>query len=124
MVDLETTGTDPKTDAIIQVGAVLLQGGKIISRFSCDLNPGRKIPKHIEALTGITNAKVKKAPLFSDIAETLYGYLQGTIFVAHNIAFDYRFLNDAFERLGLKPLNLSGIDTVLLSQIFFPTEVS
>lgn len=124
VVDLETTGTDPKKDAIIQVGCVLVQAGKIISRFKTDVNPGRKIPKNIEILTGITNVQVKKAPLFSDIAETLWGYLKDTTFVAHNITFDYRFLKAAFKKEGITNFSPPGIDTVTLAQIFFPTELS
>lgn len=124
VVDLETTGTDPKKDAIIQVGCVLVQNGEIISRFKTDVNPAQKIPKNIEILTGITNSQVKKAPLFSDIAETFFGYLKGTIFVAHNITFDYRFLKAAFKKEGISNFSLPGIDTVTLAQIFFPTELS
>ncbi|WP_071131443.1 helicase C-terminal domain-containing protein [Enterococcus timonensis] len=124
VVDLETTGTDLEHDRIIQVGAVLLQNGQIVSRFATDVNPERKIPKNIETLTGISNKQVRQAPIFTDIAGMLHQYLEGTIFVAHNIGFDYRFLNAAMQKEGLPPLKLAGIDTVVLAQIFFPTEIS
>lgn len=124
VVDLETTGTDTKTDRIIQFGCVLVQEGRIINRFATDVNPDRKIPKQIQNLTHISNEQVKKAPYFEDIAATIYHLLSDTIFVAHNIYFDYNFLNCELKRCGLPEINIPGIDTVELAQVFLPTEAS
>lgn len=52
---------------------------------------------------------------------TIYSLLQGTIFVAHNINFDYRFLNEEFLRCGYPEMDIQGIDTVQLTQIVLPT---
>ncbi len=124
VVDLETTGTDSTVDRIIQFGCVLVQDGKIINRFAADINPDRRISKQIQRLTHITNQQVSKAPYFEDVADTIYNLLSNTIFVAHNIYFDYHFLSNEFVRCGLPPLSLPGIDTVELAQVFLPTESS
>ncbi|WP_265459138.1 helicase C-terminal domain-containing protein [Enterococcus sp. HY326] len=124
VVDIETTGTDHKTDRIIQFGCVLVEDGEIVSRFATDINPDQKISKQIQSLTGITNSQVQKAPYFEDVALTIYNLLADTTFVAHNIYFDYNFLNAELVRCGLPELAIPGIDTVELAQIFLPTEAS
>lgn len=124
VVDLETTGTNPKEDRIFQFGCVLIQEGEIVGRFATDINPDRPISKQIQHLTQVDNRKVKHAPYFEDVAETIYQLLSDTVFVAHNIHFDYRFLSAELMRCGLPELTLNGIDTVELAQIFLPTEVS
>ncbi|MGX7243705.1 helicase C-terminal domain-containing protein [Enterococcus quebecensis] len=124
VVDIETTGTDPTIDRIIQFGCVLIQDGAIISRFATDINPNQAISKQIQNLTGIRNSRVQKAPYFEDVAFTIYNLLADTIFVAHNIYFDYSFLTQELLRCGTPKLNIPGIDTVELAQIFLPTEKS
>lgn len=124
VVDIETTGTNHKEDRIIQFGCVLIENGEIVTRFATDVNPNRMIPKQIQNLTGISNSRVQKAPYFEDIALTIYNLLTDTIFVAHNVYFDYKFLNFELERCGAPKLTIPGIDTVELAQIFLPTEPS
>lgn len=124
VVDIETTGTDPSTDRIIQFGCVLLENGEIISRFATDINPNQAISKQIQGLTGITNTRVQKAPYFEDVALTIYNLLADTIFVAHNIYFDYTFLSHELVRCGAPKLKIPGIDTVELAQVFLPAEKS
>src|SRR5699024_7129518 len=102
----------------------MIESGRITSRFSIDIHPARKISKQIQQLTGITNPRVQKAPYFEDVAQTIYNLLAETIFVAHNIYFDYNFLNHELMRCGLPSLKIPGIDTVELAQIFLPCEPS
>lgn len=125
VVDLETTGTSVKSgDRIIQVGLVMIQDGKIINQFETQINPLIKIPRSVQQLTGITDKDVSKAPLLEDIAPTLESLLSGTIFVAHNVNFDFPFINHELTRVGRDPLRISAIDTVTLSQILMPTAKS
>lgn len=124
VVDIETTGTKPGQDRIIQFGCVLVENGEIVSRFATDINPEREIPKQIENLTGISTKRARKAPLFDDVALTIQNLLEDTVFVAHNTHFDFNFLNAAFQQAGYPPLTCPRVDTVELSQIFFPTEPS
>nr|WP_153709642.1 helicase C-terminal domain-containing protein [Limosilactobacillus caviae] len=125
VVDLETTGTNVNHgDRIIQIGCVLVQDGKIINHFETKINPREKIPRSIVQLTGIEDKDVRKAPLFEDVAGTIYSLLTGTTFVAHNVNFDFPFLNAELERAGYPSLSIPAIDTVTLSQILLPTAKS
>ena len=94
VVDIETTGTSVKDgDRIIQIGCAFVKNNKIINTFATDVNPLTTVPAVIENLTGISNARVRKAPPFDDLAGTVYSLLQGTVFVAHNVNFDLPFIN-------------------------------
>ncbi|AMV62139.1 DinG family ATP-dependent helicase YoaA [Pediococcus damnosus] len=122
VVDIETTGTNLNAnERVIQIGCVFIKHHKIINTFSTDINPEMAIPNAIQQLTGITNRRVRKAPLFDDIAPTLFGLLSDTVFVAHNVNFDFPFLNYEFERVGYPPLTIEAVDTVTLSQILLPS---
>lgn len=125
VVDLETTGTSVNHgDRIIQIGCVLIQDGQVINHFETEVNPREKIPRSVVQLTGIQDRDVRKAPLFEDIAGTIYSLLANTIFVAHNVNFDFPFLNAELERAGYPALTIPAIDTVTLSQILLPTAKS
>lgn len=125
VVDIETTGGSVANgDRIIQFGCVLIEEDKIVQQFAVDINPLVNIPKKIELLTGITNQKVANAPYFEDIAPTIFNLLDGCIFVAHNIHFDFIFLMEELKRCGLPSLKNKGMDTVELAQIILPTESS
>lgn len=124
VVDIETTGTNLNEDRIIQIGCVFIQNDQIISRFAADVNPKRKISKQIQSLTGISNEQVAQAPYFEDIAFDLSKRLEGCVFVAHNIYFDYQFLNFELTRCGAPALTNAGVDTVELAQIFWPKSPS
>lgn len=124
-VDLETTGSRfSKGDRIFQVGISLLIGDDIVQDYSFLVNPGRPIPPAVERLTGIRTRDVRHAPLFEDVADYIYGLLQGCVFVAHNIQFDYHFLDRSLQATGLPPLDMKGMDTVELTKILFPTLTS
>ena len=108
VVDVETTGTSPRSgDRVTEVAAVLVEGGRIEDVFLSLVNPGRPIPSFITALTGISNAMVASAPSFGDIAGALAQALAGGTFVAHNAPFDWGFLAMEFERADL-PDALAG----------------
>lgn len=125
VVDIETTGTSVQDgDRIIQIGCVFVQHNQIINHFTTDVNPLREIPAAISRLTGITNHRVRHAPLFDDVAGTLYSLLTNTVFVAHNVNFDLPFVNAELARVGYPELDIEAVDTVSLSQILLPTAPS
>jgi DNA polymerase-3 subunit epsilon len=99
---VETTGGNGDSHRVTEIGAVKLRNGRIIDRFSTLLNPQRPIPPGITRLTGITPAMVADAPVFSDVADEFEAFMQGAIFVAHNVEFDYGFIAREFARLGRK----------------------
>jgi DNA polymerase-3 subunit epsilon len=100
VVDVETTGGRSENHRVTEIGAVKVRDGEIVDRFSTLLNPQRPIPPGIVRLTGITPAMVADAPYFSDIADEFERFMDGSIFAAHNVDFDYGFISREFGRLG------------------------
>lgn len=100
VVDLETTGSHPSHDNIIEIAVYLHNGETVTDQFCSLLNPGHPIPPFISKLTGITNEMVADAPSFSDIAQQLSEFIKGRIFVAHNVQFDHSFLKQSLIRHG------------------------
>ena len=125
VVDLETTGTDLHAEnRIIQFSCSLVQNQQIIKTFSTDINPQRPIGYRITQLTGITTKRVESAPTFDQVAAQIFQLLNGTVFVAHNVNFDFPFLNMEFQRAGYPELDNVAVDTVTMSQILLPTLTS
>ncbi len=100
VVDIETTGGRRGGNAITEIAVVTLRNQEVIREWSTLLNPGRPIPRHITQLTGIDNSMVADAPSFAEVADDLDKELNGSIFVAHNVGFDYGFIQAAYENIG------------------------
>ena len=100
IVDIETTGGSPKRDKITEIAIFIYDGEKIIDEFTTLINPERSIPPFITQLTGITNEMVEAAPKFYEIAKRIVEITDKNIFVAHNVNFDFGFIQSEFERLG------------------------
>lgn len=125
VVDLETTGTQREEGHhIIQFGCAIIKNLKIVKTYSFMINPKRKIPKAVEALTGIHDKDLIDKPDFSYFAPKILEILKDTIFVAHNINFDLPFLNYELANFGFDQLTNRAIDTVELAQVTFPTLAS
>ena len=121
-VDVETTGASPARERVTEVGVVSVEaeGDDVrVSEWSSLVNPGVPIPSEIQWLTGITNEMVRAAPAFSDIAGDLAARLHESIFVAHNVRFDYGFLRAEFSRCGLT-WRAPTLCTVRLSRLLYP----
>src|SRR5690606_38488407 len=119
LVDIETNGGNGPRGRVIEVAAIKIVDGEIIDSFTTLVNPGGSIPHWITNLTGINNADLVTAPFFEDIAEQLYGFLGGAIFVAHNVTFDYSFLKREFKALGID-FRPKLYCTVRMSRALFP----
>lgn len=118
-LDLETTGLDPKTDKIIEIGAVKVREGKIADRMETFVNPGRQLEERITQLTGICSGQLEDAP---DIVETLphlLAFIGDDILLGHGVLFDYSFVKKAAvnQRFGFEK---RGIDTLKLARKFLP----
>ena len=100
VVDVETTGGRGTSHRITEIAALKIRGERIVDRFETLLNPQRPIPPGITRLTGITDHMVAEAPCFNEIADSLESFMAGSIFVAHNVRFDYDFVRREFERVG------------------------
>ena len=101
VLDLETTGLTPKTDRILEIGAVKVVDGEIKERYSTFINPQMEIPRRITELTGITGDMVKDAPLREEAVRGLVEFCQELPLLGHNILFDYSFVKHDAVNLGL-----------------------
>ena len=119
IVDIETTGGYAANNDITEIAIVLHDGETVINRFETLVRPVRTIPYYIQVLTGISNDMVAAAPSFEEVAPHIYELLQGKIFVAHNVNFDYSFLKHHFSVAGFE-LNLHKLCTVRLTKKVFP----
>jgi DNA polymerase-3 subunit epsilon len=119
IVDIETTGSKPDYDKIIEIAIYLHDGEKIVDAFCSLINPERYIPDFITKLTGISNEMVTNAPKFYEIAKKVVQFTEGHIFVAHNVQFDYSFLKNEFRSLGYN-YQRQTLCTVRLSRKLIP----
>ncbi|MBB1346685.1 exonuclease domain-containing protein [Pseudoalteromonas sp. SG45-2] len=100
VVDIETTGGLKGGNRITEIGIVKVQHGKVIDTWTSLVNPERHIPGFITSLTGISDSMVYNAPVFANIVKPLLDILAGSIFVAHNVNFDYGFIKKECEMAG------------------------
>ena len=115
VVDVETTGTERYSDRIVSVGVVRLDAEyRIVDRWGSLINPER--PMDATLIHGLTDDLVARAPTFTAIAPELRGRLDGSVLVAHNLAFDWGFITTAFARSGLTLDDHRGICTLELTR--------
>lgn len=119
VVDIETTGSHAGGSRITEIAILIHNGKKVIEKYQTLVNPQCFIPLTIQSLTGITPEMVEDAPVFEDIAEDVYHLLQGKIFIAHNVNFDYTFLTKELKQAGYD-WQSPKLCTVRLSRKIFP----
>lgn len=115
IVDIETNGSKPSLNQIIEIGAVMIEGGQEIGRFS-SLVKTDILPDSITQLTGITLEDLKDAPSLKSVLEAFRLFLQDAIFVAHNVNFDYYFISHALEESGFGPMLNRRLCTIELAK--------
>jgi ATP-dependent DNA helicase DinG len=115
-IDIETTGLDSGTDAIIEIGAVRFSGHRIDDEFSTLINPGRHIPEFITQLTGISDEMVRQAPRLQEVLEELEAFVGDSAVLGHNVRFDLGFL----QKQRILQFN-DVIDTYELASVLLPT---
>lgn len=121
VVDVETTGGAPsRGHRVTEVAAVRVEGGRIADTYCTLVNPERPIPGMITSLTGISNAMVMEQPRFAEVARQVSGALEGCVFVAHNAAFDWRFVSHELQMATGMTLSGRQLCTVRLSRRLLP----
>ena len=118
IIDVETTGGVSK-GRMTEICIILVKNREIQNTYTTLINPGCLIPTTITALTGIDNQMVGSAPSFAEVAREIYEFTKDTVFVAHNVNFDFGFFKKQFAELGITYLR-KKLCTVRLSRKIIP----
>ena len=118
-VDVETTGASLRNSRIIEIGIIRVENDQVVDTFHSLLDPETHIPPEILEFTGITQDEIKNAPTFSQIKDTVMELFNDSVFVAHNVKFDYSFIKKEFVMLE-EQFNAKTMCTVNLSRSLFP----
>ena len=114
--DIETTGLDPETCEITEIGAVKIEHGEVTERFSSFSKPKSPIPIEVQELTNITNEMVANAPRIEDVVIDFYNWSRDCIISGYNIVgFDLKFIKKVANRLGLS-FNNTVIDAYIVAK--------
>jgi DNA polymerase III subunit epsilon len=119
IVDIETTGGYASSHGITEIAIYLHDGEKLLKRFETLINPNQNIPYYITALTGINNHMVADAPAFEEVAPIIHEMLEGAVFVAHSVNFDFSFIRHQMQACGYE-MKHRKLCTVRLSRKVFP----
>ena len=119
VVDIETTGGRPAGNDITEIGIVHVQNKKIIHQWSSLVKPDYSIPNNIQALTGISDEMVEHAPKFQSLIPLLQKQLEGDVFVAHSVNFDYSFIERAFRECDVA-WRMDKLCTIKYARKVFP----
>ncbi len=115
IVDIETNGSKIEKHQIIEIAAVKVKNGVITDRFEslvqCD-----SINKHITEITGISQEDTKNAPPLKKVLYAFKTFLADSIFIAHDVKFDYRFISASFQKVGLEPLLNRSLCSLALAE--------
>ncbi len=121
VIDLEMTGLAPKTDKIIEIGAVRVREGKRTETYAMLVNPKRPIPKQVTDLTGITDEMAKKGADMDEAIGGLLDFIGEDRMVGHNVSFDYHFLKQ-WAVNQKRSLELYACDTLKIARKLLPPE--
>ena len=124
VLDLETTGGNPRHHRIMEFGAYKVRDLAIVDSMSMLINPGRPIPPFIQQLTGITNQMVEDAPSFSEAAPKLLEFINDAVVVAHHAPFDLKFLSWQLVEAGYQPITNPVLCTCRLARSLIPDGIT
>ncbi|HUG30030.1 MAG TPA: polyribonucleotide nucleotidyltransferase [Candidatus Limnocylindria bacterium] len=117
VIDVETTGTDPKMSDLLEIAAVKIKGTKIVDTWSTFVNPGRPIVGN--QMHGITDKDVKGAPNAKAAAEQLLKFVGDGMVVGHNVGFDLGFIEEA-KGDGFRFAPGTYLDTLVIARDGYP----
>lgn len=118
VIDIETTGIDESYDEIIDLGYLQFEGTKLVRKYSSLVRTEKPLSKFIQKLTGITPSMVKNAPLWSNVEPDLFE-LEGHDLVAHNAAFEKKFLSPFFDEITMRD-HERYVDTLSFFGLAYP----
>ncbi|MDX9813550.1 MAG: 3'-5' exonuclease [Sulfurimonas sp.] len=115
IVDIETNGSCVEKHQIIELAAIKVKDGNIIDKFKSFVKCS-EINEYIVAITGITTDHTRYAPKLKDVLYDFRVFLDDSIFVAHDVRFDYNFISKSMQKVGLEPLLNRSLCTIALAQ--------
>ncbi len=115
IVDIETNGNDTQNGQIIEIAGIKYQNGHIIDKYE-SLVYAKNIPIYIQEITNIKPIMLKDAPVLQVVLEEFKIFLEDSVFIAHNIKFDYKFISDSFIKYDLGKLENRKLCTIDLAK--------
>jgi len=115
IVDIETNGSKIDKHQIIEIAAVKIKNGKIIDKYE-SLVYTEEINPHISELTGIKAEDTKNAPSLEIVMRKFKVFLSDTVFIAHDVKFDYNFISLSMQKIGLEPLLNRSLCSLALAE--------
>ena len=122
VVDIETTGATPGFCKITEIGAVRIEGGREVDRFSALVDPGVPIPAMITGITGIDAATVAGAPPIEVVLPRFVDFAAHSVLVAHNAPFDLGFLDYELGKLCGQTFPRPALDTLRMARRLCPQQ--
>lgn len=116
VIDIETTGFDPKYDEIIEISALKVRNNQIVDSLNYLIQSKNDIPEFISNLTGITDNMLKSGITLSYALNDFLNFIRNDILIGHNINFDINFLYDNCKKDLSKTLSNNFVDTLRLSR--------
>ncbi|WP_370824184.1 PolC-type DNA polymerase III [Clostridium sp.] len=120
-IDLETTGLNPKTERIIEIGAARVEDGIVVQTYSTFVNPERELDARIRELTGICDDDLKDAPVLDTVLPDLLAFCGELPLLGHHVIFDFSFLKRAAVNRKYT-FEHAGLDTLKICRHFMPEE--
>ena len=120
-IDLETTGLNPKTERIIEIGAARVEDGTVVQTYSTFVNPERELDARIRELTGICDDDLKDAPVLDTVLPELLEFCGELPLLGHHVIFDFSFLKRAAVNRKYT-FEHAGLDTLKICRHFMPEE--
>lgn len=121
VIDLEMTGLNAKTDAILEVGAIRVRDGKQTEEYGALLNAGRPLTEQVMKLTGITGTMAEAGEEPEAAMADFFDFLGVDILIGQNVIFDYSFLKQWAVNHGFV-FEREAVDTLKLARRFLPAE--
>ena len=118
--DTETTGLDPASGRIVEIGAVKFDRCGVIARYNVLINPEMPMPEEAGKVNGITDEMLKDKPLIADVFPDFFDFIGTGVLVAHNAPFDINYVNAELKRAGKPPLSNKVVDTRIFAKEVFP----
>ena len=118
--DTETTGLDPVSGRIVEIGAVKFDQRGVIARYNVLINPEMPMPEEAGKVNGITDEMLKDKPLIADVFPDFFDFIGTGVLVAHNAPFDINYVNAELKRAGKTPLTNKVVDTRIFAKEVFP----